>query len=189
MDLQLKMPGSSVSFWLELKGQIAFINSDTLPTQMDEISRRALEIAGVNLGEVVPDDQLFTFAKLPKDWNKAKTADRLKTELRDEKKRTRAVIIYKESFTAEIRTASITALSRFSYEIDWNQLEKTGLVVAVIKDAGKIIQETLPLPANSPDSRLSASNHAKRWLDEHYPGWEDPASYWDNDHEDLVPAS
>jgi hypothetical protein len=181
LDLDKSFQKGGPEMLLQLKAQLVFVESDTLPVDMDEQSLMAMDAAGVRFEEMIPDDAQFAFATLPEGWTRKRTKDRLRSELLDEKGRVRAVITYIESFSQHLRHASLTALPRYSYEIDEEFLKRTDMVVAVIKNAGTFMWKTEPIPVTQTDSREQAYKKAKKVLDDTFPGWQNPAAYWNGE--------
>jgi len=83
---------------MERAGQSSFVNSDTLPVDMSDETRQALEAAGVIFGDRVPGDDLFVYVTLPEGWTRRGTTHDMHSDLLDEKGRKRASVFYKAAF-------------------------------------------------------------------------------------------
>ena len=164
----------------EARGQLSFVNSDTLPVDMDEVSRAALEAAGIKFGEVVEGDDIFRFVNLPDGWKKVPTDHSMWSKIVDEQGRERAAIFYKAAFYD--RSAHLTATQRFDVSFDYDRSDSEGLAVATVTDGGNVIHTTEPFNVgDKPSYEVSgqANNLAIDWLSEKYPDWRNPAAYWD----------
>lgn len=83
----------------EKAGQISFVGSDTLPTEMDQADRQALEAQGVRFHDVVADDPLFTYVTLPEGWTKQAHEDHsMWSSLLDAQGTAVASMFYKAAF-------------------------------------------------------------------------------------------
>ena len=163
-------------------GQSSLVNSDTLPSEMSPQTRKALEVAGVIFGDIVPGDPLFVFVQLPVGWHKESTDHSLHSNLLDEQGRKRASIMYKAAFYD--RHASMTVVSRFSVRRDFEAGDD--VVVCYVDDSGKEAYRSDPVPFEGgkygEDSRRAtdeAEEACQNWLSENgYPEWRDPMKYW-----------
>ena len=170
----------------EASGQDSLVESDTLPTDMTCSDgydpKRVLESVGMKFLGPVEDDELFQYVEPPKGWKKVKTDHPLWSKLIDDRGRKRASIFYKAAFYD--RSAYMIILRRFNLRLDYKREEKEGIVVVNVTDCGEKIYTTepIPLPANEKKRRKAekkAEKNARKWLNKHYPGWENPAAYWD----------
>jgi hypothetical protein len=162
----------------ESRGQADLVNSDTLPTE----GLASLKgIPQFTIGEPVPDDDLFTYVTLPPGWHKKGTSHSMWSELIDERGRKRAGIFYKAAFYD--RRARVHLERRFSVSQDYDRKDKTGAIVAVVKDCDSVIFETQPRKVGAEekywDLQDSAEKEAKAWLVERRPDYENPLAYWD----------
>jgi hypothetical protein len=82
----------------ESAGQQQFVNSDTLPVEIDAESKKKLEAAGVKFGKAVEGDELFLYVDLPNGWKKVPTDHSMWSHLVDDKGTVRAEIFYKAAF-------------------------------------------------------------------------------------------
>jgi len=57
----------------EAQGQTSFVNSETLPTDMDKEDKTALESCGVKFLDKVEGDEMFQYVELPQGWKKQPT--------------------------------------------------------------------------------------------------------------------
>ena len=167
----------------ESRGQSSLVNSDTLPTKMDDLDRVILEKAGVVFGDVVKGDEIFQYAELPEGWRKNPTDHSMWSELLDEKGRKRAGIFYKAAFYD--RNAYLHCEHRYSYRNDYDHEKANNEIVVLVTDCGKTIHTTkaLPLPEreryNVTDIAYAAANE---WLNENFPNWTDAGAYWETDN-------
>ena len=165
----------------EKRGQDDLIHTDVLPGQMGHAanSRKQFEDMGIVFGENV--DDLFVQVTLPEGWKKEPTDHNMWSKLLDDRGRERAAIFYKAAFYD--RSAHMTITRRFSYGYQpvggWDQAiddPREG----VVTDCGEVIWRTDPILLSGVDSSMSLlESEAKKWLEEHYPDWEDPLAYWD----------
>jgi hypothetical protein len=163
----------------ESAGQQSFVNSDTLPTEMNREDRATLEAAGVVFGEVVEGDALFQYVNLPQGWTKSSTGHSMHNDLLDDKGRKRAGIFYKAAFYD--RSAHLYCTRRFGVNLDYDQLDQ-GIAVATVTDGGNTIFTTSPVTFAESEKRAAqdeANKKAVAYLEENYPEWEDASAYWD----------
>lgn len=100
-DAKHPMVGLGVSGAIEAqeaRGQRELIDSSQLPVDMSTEDRNILIKAGVEFGEVCPDDSLFCTAVLPKGWSKSPTDHSMWTNMLDEKGEIVAQIFYKAAY-------------------------------------------------------------------------------------------
>jgi hypothetical protein len=166
----------------EAHGQGSFINSATLPRQMEDGAREALERSGVKFLGVVPDDDQFQYVALPGGWKKVATDHSMWSDLLDHKGRKRAAIFYKAAVYD--RRASLSLTSRFSAICDFDRERKTGEIVAVVKDCERVVYTTEVRRSDGTDRSKydlthAAENEAAAWLDQRFPKWRDPGEYWE----------
>jgi hypothetical protein len=178
--LGLAYAGEAGIYRMESEGQKEFVSSDTLPTEISESSRRALEAAGVVFLGEVPGDPIFQYVKLPEGWRKKRTDHAMWSHLVDEKGRKRADIFYKAAFYD--RNAHASACTRFNR--GYGKAEG-GACSTDVLDGDAVIHTTRVerLDGDTPDgmykTRKTSEAAAGAWLDGHYPDWRDPAAYWD----------
>ena len=166
----------------EAAGQSDFINSTTLPTKiMTENGKEILEGFGIAFGEVVEGDHMFQYATLPEGWTREGTEHSMHSDVLDEKGRKRIGVFYKAAFYD--RKAHLWVNKRYSYTQDYDRQGECQEIVEQITDCGEIIHETEPLALGGDEKRWEVSDRSIKvaitWLDEHYPGWNDPAAYWE----------
>lgn len=164
----------------EAKGQEELVHTEMLPKEMHNAHRDQLEKIGFVFGENI--DDLFVKAQLPRGWKKLATDHSMWSELHDEQSRVRARIFYKAAFYD--RSANISFSTR--YKIDPYHTPCEGHTETVVKDGDKIIFSAgTRLDDHGQESyNLGRSQKAAAysWLTEHYPDWENPAAYWDQDN-------
>ena len=166
------------------KGQISFVKSDTLPICVrynDGYNHKAIfKACGIELFEVVGNDPLFCFAKLPQGWRKEKTDEVLWSNLLDGEGRERARIFFEAAIGR--RNAFMYLSTRFNFRLDDFDRFKKNVIFARIKDCGKLIHTIHLIPPSSDDYDVVkwANSCAYEWLDKNYPDWRNPAAHWDS---------
>lgn len=167
----------------ESAGQQSFVNSDTLPTEMDDASRKALLSAGVKFLGPVQGDPVFQYVSLPRGWKKVSTGHSMWSDLVDDKDRKRASIFYKAAFYD--RSAHLRVSGRYSFSYDYEQADKNKIAVTNLLDGTVVIHTTEPvaLPEDRGESFYAIEDQSRtaaaNWLKQNFPKWEDPAAYWD----------
>lgn len=167
---------------MERAGQSSFVNSDTLPVDMSDETRQALEAAGVIFGDRVPGDDLFVYVTLPEGWTRRGTTHDMHSDLLDEKGRKRASVFYKAAFYD--RRADVRIISRFDVRMDYSTPEGT-LVVNVYDYDGVIFTASETYEAEKySDEYYKVSNKLRgactEWLNEKgFPDWTNAGLYWD----------
>lgn len=164
----------------EASGQRSFINSDTLPTEMDSQARAILEGAGVQFYGPVDGDELFQYVDLPPGWKKVPTDHPMWSRLLDGKGRERAAIFYKAAFYDRNAWLSLTA--RFHISFDYPRYDADGVGVAHVMDQETQIYTTNPVDAAGRERYLVSQEAiacAEQWLEEHFSDWRNPGAYWD----------
>lgn len=106
----------------EAQGQTSFVNSETLPTDMDKEDKTALESCGVKFLDKVEGDEMFQYVELPQGWKKQPTDHSMWSYLVDEQGRKRAAIFYKAAFYD--RSARLSLICRYRYESDYDLRDK-----------------------------------------------------------------
>lgn len=170
----------------EAQGQRSFVGSDTLPTNIrndkDFNSKEILEAAGLKFLGPVEDDKMFQYVEFPQGWKKVVTDHSMWSDLVDDKGRVRASIFYKAAFYD--RSAHMDISTRFRVSRDYDLQNKENVAVTCVTDDGKVVYTTEPiqLPKDTKQKYEitdQAENIAIKWLDEHYPDWQNPGAYWD----------
>ncbi|MFH1430448.1 MAG: hypothetical protein ABIG71_02910, partial [Candidatus Uhrbacteria bacterium] len=103
----------------ERSGQASFVNSTTLPTDMQGDTRKILEAAGVKFLDPVEGDDMFQYAELPDGWKRQQTDHSMWSNLVDDRGRIRAMIFYKAA--SYDRSAHMGTCSRFSVGLDYDR--------------------------------------------------------------------
>lgn len=159
----------------EKAGQIAELERQTLPVDLFP-PRSDWESAGFVFHE--PVDDLFVSVTFPAGWTKCATDHSMWTDIIDAEGRKRGAIFYKAAFYD--RSASAHLLARFSFtkyaEHNAKQLK------TVLRDAANKAESIVGI-RDQTDRNLGDQHEAEaiKWLDEHYPDWRNPLSYWDHD--------
>lgn len=182
----------------ERTGQIAFVANETLPIKCNHGTREQFEAMGIEYGD--PVDDLFVQVSLPEGWSKVGTGHSMWSDLLDDQGRKRASIFYKAAFYD--RDAFINIVQRFhavtrpicGWDSDEYDHDTTPFHGAVL-DRDEVIwhtEEAIVSPPHEAERPLHMAYHnqkdalgaqAKTWLNEHYPDWENPLTYWDEEAE------
>jgi len=180
---------SDAIYQQEAAGQESFVQSETLPTDMSEDARNALEKSGVKFLGIIEDDPIFQYVELPEDWKKIPTSHSMYTDLIDANGKKRASIFYKAAFYD--RSARLNIERRFYIQIDYQRLREERIAQASVHDVEDVIftsQEVSFEDATDLTEKYQlqdiaieeAKEEASKWLEEKYPEWEDPSMYWNN---------
>lgn len=180
---------SDAIYQQEAAGQESFAQSETLPTDMSEVARNALEKSGVKFLGIIEDDPIFQYVELPEGWQKKPTSHSMYTDLVDANGKKRASIFYKAAFYD--RSARLNIERRFCIQIDYQRLREERIAQARVHDVEEVIftsQEVSFEDASDPTVKYQlqdiaveeAKEEARKWLEENYPEWEDPSMYWNN---------
>jgi hypothetical protein len=180
---------SDAIYQQEAAGQESFAQSETLPTDMSEDARNALEKSGVKFLGIIEDDPIFQYVELPEGWQKKPTSHSMYTDLVDANGKKRASIFYKAAFYD--RSARLNIERRFCIQIDYQRLREERIAQARVHDVEEVIftsQEVSFEDASDPTVKYQlqdiaveeAKEEARKWLEENYPEWEDPSMYWNN---------
>jgi hypothetical protein len=164
----------------EAQGQSSFVNSETLPSDMQGDAKSVLEKAGVKFGEKVEGDEMFQYVELPAGWKKVPTNHSMWSNLVDDKGRVRAGIFYKAAFYD--RSAHLSVNRRYGCSFNYERQDKEGVGVSEITDGGKVIHTTEPIAVGNRKSyevSEEANKLARQWLDAYFPNWQDASAYWD----------
>lgn len=169
----------------ESDGQKSFVNSETLPTDMQGDAKTVLEAAGVKFLGVIEDDPSFQYVELPDGWKKVATGHSMWSDLVDDRGRKRAGIFYKAAFYD--RSAHIGVNRCYGINIDYSRLDAEKVAVAMVTDGEAAIFTTDPVGFEEDKARYDAQDKARAlavaWLNEHYPNWEDASAYWNQQGE------
>lgn len=93
--LGLIIGGPAMIQMQEQRGQKELCNADVLPTKMDKLCREVLTAAGVQFGDIVEGDSMFTNVILPQGWKKMPTDHYMWSQLVDANGLMRASVGYK----------------------------------------------------------------------------------------------
>lgn len=80
----------------EAEGQQTFCATDTLPVDIEGVSKEDLEALGFILGDKI--DSLFMRAKLPAGWKKVATGHSMWSDIVDDSGQKRFAVFYKAAF-------------------------------------------------------------------------------------------
>lgn len=158
----------------ESAGQKTFVAQQTLPKNCP---KSVLEQLGFVFGSDY--DDIFINVLFPDGWTKVPTQHSMWNDLKDAKARVRGNIFYKAAFYD--RSANMTLVRRFSRNKDWNI---TDGVQFIINDGTEVIHKTKLIRCKNHSDEYRAvetllKTEATNWLNDHYPDWENEASYWD----------
>lgn len=165
---------------MERAGQAELVESEVLPTQVSPTNRDLMVSWGLEFGDPVEGDPLFTQVKLPQGWSKRKTDHDMWSEVLDDKGRPRIRVFYKAAYYD--RRAYMSANCRFSVSAYGEIDGQPDLARGEVRDAdGSIVfaTETVTAFAGDYQTRDRLGQMAKDWLNEHYPQWESEGAYWD----------
>jgi hypothetical protein len=176
--LEIALPGGIVE--MEARGQRELVESDVLPSDIEEVDRKALEAAGVVFGEKVDGDPLFTKVTFPKGWTKRATGHSMWNELLDDRGRVRARIFYKAAFYDRKAHIDVTTRFQSDIEIDHERHRLRGQA----KDGNKVLFSSEWLPEEREVGQKVGNftlsrNVAIEWLNTNHPQWKDLTAYWD----------
>lgn len=175
----LQLGASESIYAQEAAGQRDLVESTTLPSEISDEDRKALQKHGVRFGKQVNDDPLFTYAFLPDGWQIKPSDHSMWSYLLDDKGRRRASIFYKAAFYD--RKAHLSCERRFSISADYDREDKERVAVAKIMDMDDVIHRTEPvamIEGKRWQAGEEARNKAQQWLNDRYPEWKDPSAYW-----------
>lgn len=174
-------PGDSIVAQ-ERAGQSSFVNSDTLPRDMSDEDKLALETAGVVFGDPVPGDDLFVYVTLPEGWHRQGTSHDMHSDLLDEKGRRRAGIFYKAAFYD--RRADMHIVPRFSIRTDYETPK--GTITKHAMDGNEVVftatesYEGEEYGDNYNLVTAVVSTLCDAWFRENgFPEWRNASMYWD----------
>lgn len=180
-----------------------FVNSTTLPIKFNFATQEQFEKMGIVFGDRPVGNDLFCEAVLPEGWHKEATAHSMWSDLVDDQGRRRASIFYKAAFYD--RNAFMDITPRFIISVDpvvgWDNYKHDAPDImwhCVVEDCDNPIWTSDPVGPELPyPNRNSADYEDERkmwlawldrkneleelgqaWLDEKYPEWRDPTTYW-----------
>jgi hypothetical protein len=168
----------------EAAGQVALVNSAVLPkTMLNGCTREKLEAMGIRFLDDA--DQIFVNVQLPSGWKKQATDHSMWSDLLDDKGRKRAAIFYKAAFYdkhAHISLCSRYSVDNHGFADEHGNSVKFGQhshLITTCKDGETVIHVGL---LRAQDAYGLSENHyalAESWLNENFPEWQNPLSYWD----------
>jgi hypothetical protein len=141
---------------MESAGQRQVVNSDRLPTQMDDRSRKGLLELGFVLGDPDPADPLFMPVTLPDGWGRQGSDHAMGSYIVDQNGRKRVSIFYKAAFYDRSAHASLITVDAAANELLWGD-DKTLVIdewttVEVWTDAFTRIRDHELIEAEAQDS-------------------------------------
>lgn len=179
----------------EARGTEQLAGSDLLPVDMsgrnrDWESEDVLKKMGFELGDVVPDDELFRYAKFPEGWAK-EVQSRLWSSVKDDQGRVRLMIGYKAAFYD--RWARLVFKRRYDFSdlgdecvfpegVDFWSPTK---IRAVVMDCGKVVKHSGWFDVAGLDQkalsrvRSGVACLAQAWIQTKLPEYRHPLAYWD----------
>ncbi len=168
----------------EDRGSAQLVASEVLP-KSDTRTWEILKSMGIKLGKDVPGDPIFVYAELPEGWSKKRSEkDSRGSYIVDSEGRNRASIFYKAA--SYDRFASISPISRYSIQLDYDRCETENEAIYRIEDYTGVIHEMDPvkLPDKKTNGVLRIEERDKAqciaitWMDENYPDWNNHIAYW-----------
>ncbi len=172
----------------EARGQQEAVVSESLPS--DIRGRHNWEKLGFTFGKPFPDDYMFCPATLPPGWKKVATDHSMWTNIVDPAGNVRGMFFYKAAFYD--RSAHLCApLARFEIRTDYDRtkaIDYKGDAFEVFDRVCNTVIFSTELVryaegmgwAERDVLRERALNEARDWLDERFPDWERPFTYWDS---------
>lgn len=161
----------------ESRGQRNFVNSETLPKEINYGELEQFEKMGIVFHEDA--DDLFVYVTLPEGWSKIPTSHSMWSKLTDEFGRERASIFYKAAFYD--RSAFMNISRRFNLSV-YKEFED-GLRRWVALDGEEVIFVSDPFNFDddipSYEESKILSGEAELWMNSNYPNWRDPMAYWE----------
>lgn len=160
----------------ERRGVEQMVKTQQLPL-LHKDEQAYLETLGFKFGE--PDvkgrDCTFVNCVFPEGWKIVPNKeDPRGSYLVDPQGRQRAVIFYKAAFYDMY--CSIYLTRRYDFHLQYNAKTRTVThTTAIERVAGgkEKVLHTVPYVSGASDKTIT------QWLDEHYPNWSDPKTYWD----------
>lgn len=142
----------------EAQGQQSLVNSDTLPTKINQSDKEALESFGVKFLGGAEGDDLFQYVELPEGWEKKPANHSMWSDLVDDKGRKRADIFYKAAFYD--RRAHMSLSRRFHVLFDYGRFEKENVGVAKVMEGKEVVHITDPIQVDGKE-RYEVSGEAE----------------------------
>lgn len=159
----------------EKAGQLAELENQTLPIELSP-PRPVWESLGFVFHETV--DDLFISVTFPAGWTKRATDHSMWTDIVDPNNRIRGAIFYKAAFYDQSAAAHLDP--RFSLN-KYAQHSTTQLKTVVVDRLNKT-EKLFGIRANIDyDLGKQHEAEAREWLDQYYPDWQNPVSYWNHD--------
>jgi hypothetical protein len=175
----------------EKRGQNNLVVSEVLPKKCNGCNRNQLEKMGIKFGEDA--DDLFVYVTLPDGWKKVATDHSMWSNLIDNMGRIRASIFYKAAFYD--RDAFINLKNRYSYGVipingwsdpdydknEWHSVvtDDDKVLIEIEKVSAKPDYNNKKLITEWYQKKDIAEKLAGKWLEKHYPKYNDPLAYWD----------
>lgn len=172
----------------ESKEQRKLLASDDLPVDTQGQGRAMFERVGIVFGD--PVDELFVHVTLPEGWSRKGTSHSMWSYILDERGRQRILVFYKGAFydrKAHMRmTRRFLVTSEMKVEDDWDGgrrhvVEDAAKPVDNPKKTGEVIFASDYAASNDYDAQDGHMKVCDAWLNEHFPLWEDPTAYWDEE--------
>lgn len=168
----------------EAAGQQKLVFSSDMPLDLgwrrpggQEFGKDAFEKIGFVFG--APIDEVFQQATLPAGWIRKASDHAMWSYIHDEQGRCRVEVFYKAAFYD--RNAHARLVQRYNYTQDWTKKGEELTCVQVVDkgDGDKVIATFGEFKAND-YSGISDKHYdeAKSYLNEHFPGWQDPTAHW-----------
>lgn len=159
----------------EKAGQLAELENQTLPIELSP-PRSTWESIGFVFHE--PVDDLFISVTFPAGWTKRATDHPMWTDIVDPNNRIRGAIFYKAAFYDRSAAAHLDPRFSLSKSAKHSTTQRKTVVIDALNKTEKLfgIRE---------DSEYALGDQheaeAREWLNQHYPDWRNPVSYWNHD--------
>ena len=158
----------------EAQGQRTFVESSTIPKDIQGATREQLTALGFNFG--ADADDLFVTCELPDGWTMRSTGHPMHTDLLDEQGRRRAGIFYKAAFYDQCAYMQMERRYRVSAYNDGSSDQMRR--VDVTDGGSSILKEFGEVPADDYNGRDVLAHAAEAWLTGQHPEWRNPLACW-----------
>jgi hypothetical protein len=159
----------------------SFSAENRVPIKLDRSRnydpKAILVAAGAKFFNSALHDDIFQYVEFPEGWKLEPAELPLNFILVDDRGRDRARLHYSEGFNG--RGALLSLFPRFAIAFEYDSFRQKGVGSAIIKDCGIPIHTLDPVVATDGGTIGWAYELAERWLEEHFPDWENPGAYWD----------
>ena len=169
---------------MEAEGTRQLAQAEVIPRDLGyQGSEQVLTALGFVLGDGVPDDPVFRFAKLPPGWRWKRTDHSMWLELVDAKGSRRGMCFYKAAFYD--RSAHLSLSSRFELRQEYGE-DLTPIVVGILDNETGELLHSQPAPTDD-----QANYELRKKLQEKFQGLaecDSPTAWWGDDRAQLALA-